>query len=287
MHARKNAHSASLTWNASLWQVDVEGPYQFMTESDDGSCLYVDGQRVVENGGFHGHETRVGGKYLSAGQHSVTVTFFEAGGGAGLTAGMRAPDGDWQPISGHGFRFEAYGCGAPATEATDSSELDFSVCDPFAAQQDKGATLGATGPGCNALCDPETNGCQATQSKEKDFFVLVFEAVSGDNKYYADRHGDAYEYDKYDAGAGDLFTSENLLEIKRLEALLLENEEACIAKDEDDAAACAAADLSGGFEVSRAIVGWHLGSILPKSASNDRAVRRACQRASARRSRST
>ena len=80
--------------------------------------------------------------------------------------------------------------------------------------------------------------------------MLVFEAVSGDNKYYAGKDGDSYEYDKYDAGAGDLLTRENLLEMKRLEAALLENEEACIAKDEDDAAACAAADLSGGFAAS-------------------------------------
>ena len=150
-----------------------------MTESDDGSYLYVDGQRVVENGGFHGQHTEVGEKYLLAGQHSVTITYFEAGGGprsGGLTAGMRAPDGEWQPISGQGFRFEAYGCGRTEAEATDSSELDFSVCDPFAAQQDKGATLGATGPGCNALCDPDdgTWSCQATQSRDKDFFVLVF-----------------------------------------------------------------------------------------------------------------
>ena len=149
-----------------------------MTESDDGSYLYVDGQRVVENGGFHSHRTEVGEKYLLAGQHSVTITYFEAGGGprsGGLTAGMRAPDGEWQPISGQGFRFEAYGCGRTEEEATDS-ELDFSVCDPFAAQQDKGATLGATGPGCNALCDPDdgTWSCQATQSRDKDFFVLVF-----------------------------------------------------------------------------------------------------------------
>ena len=185
-----------------------------MTESDDGSYLYVDGQRVVENGGFHGHETRVDGKYLSAGQHSVTVTFFEAGGGAGLTAGMRAPDGDWRDLRPR-LPFRGVRLRRPSDGGDGQQRADFSVCDPFAAQQDE-RDARRDGPGCNTQLG--TNGCQATLSKEKDFFVLVFEAVNGDNKYYADRHGDAYEYDKYDAGAGDLFTSENLLEIKRLEA---------------------------------------------------------------------
>ena len=189
-------------------------------------------------------------------RHSITISFFESGGGAGLTAGMKAPDSDWQPISGQGFRFEAYDCGPPAS-TTNSSDLDFSGCDPFATQQAKGATLGATGPGCNALCDPETSGCSATQSKEKDIFVNVFEAVAGANPYYATKDPAKFggEYDKYGDGPGDLFTEANLAEVKRLEDVMIANEEACIAKDADDSGAvlqCAAADMSGGFAASMA-----------------------------------
>ena len=56
-----------MRWRGNI-TADVDGLYQFMTESDDGSYLYVDGQRVVENGGFHGHETKIGGKHLTAGR---------------------------------------------------------------------------------------------------------------------------------------------------------------------------------------------------------------------------
>eukprot|EP01052_Picozoa_sp_SAG31_P081865 SAG31_NODE_41826_length_274_cov_0.708571_1_plen_41_part_01 len=34
--------------------VPTDGSYNFATESDDGSLLYVDGQRVVDNDGLHG-----------------------------------------------------------------------------------------------------------------------------------------------------------------------------------------------------------------------------------------
>ena len=47
------------SWRGNI-TVDVDGLYEFMTESDDGSYLYIDRQRVVENGGFHGTRTELG-----------------------------------------------------------------------------------------------------------------------------------------------------------------------------------------------------------------------------------
>ena len=59
--------------------------------------------------------------------------------------------------------------------------------------------------------------------------------MSGANEYYSSKdESGGYDYDKYGEGAGDLFTSANLAEMKRLEAALLGNEEACIAKDKDE-----------------------------------------------------
>ena len=76
------------------------------------------------------------------GEHLITITFFESGGGAGLTAGMKPPGGDWAPLSGTGFKFEAYGCGAPPNMVVDNGNLDFSVCDPFSTKVAVGVTEG-------------------------------------------------------------------------------------------------------------------------------------------------
>ena len=52
---------------------------------------------------------------LTAGIHEVTISFFEAGGGGALSAGMRAPGGEWAPLDGTDFIFEAYGCGVTSS----------------------------------------------------------------------------------------------------------------------------------------------------------------------------
>jgi alpha-L-fucosidase len=58
-----------------------EGVYTFFIASDDGSNLYIDGQRVVNNDGLHSVEEKSGTVALAAGQHAITVDFFEKGGG--------------------------------------------------------------------------------------------------------------------------------------------------------------------------------------------------------------
>ena len=104
---------------------------------------------------------------------------------------------------------------------------DYSNCDVHAVKTPKNATtgLGATGPGCNALCDPEEeDNCEGTMTNNKDFFVMVFEAVSGDNTYYGPLEGDTYPYDPYETGPGDAFSTVNLLEAKRLQDVILQSD---------------------------------------------------------------
>lgn len=56
------------------------GEYIFRTVSDDGSALYIDGRRVVNNDGVHPADAREGKVRLKAGIHSVRVDYFEKGG---------------------------------------------------------------------------------------------------------------------------------------------------------------------------------------------------------------
>merc|ERR1711907_830034 len=64
--------------------VDSAGDYGFQTRSDDGSLVIIDGEVVVNNDGWHGMQTQSGSIYLSAGAHTITIPFYEDGGGSGL-----------------------------------------------------------------------------------------------------------------------------------------------------------------------------------------------------------
>ena len=67
------------------------GLYTFSLGSDDGSSLYIDGQLVVSNDGEHAVVFQSGTDYLGAGFHEIKVTYFQAGGGMDLVAGIEGP----------------------------------------------------------------------------------------------------------------------------------------------------------------------------------------------------
>jgi alpha-L-fucosidase len=72
-------------------RIPRDGVYTFWTASDDGSNLYVDGQRVVNNDGLHSLEEKSGTVALAAGMHAITVDFFEKGGGHELDCWIAGP----------------------------------------------------------------------------------------------------------------------------------------------------------------------------------------------------
>ena len=68
-----------------------DGVYAFYTYSDDGSMLYIGGQEVVDNGGRHWMQERIGFTALKKGKHSIRVTFFNGAGGLGLEVCWKGP----------------------------------------------------------------------------------------------------------------------------------------------------------------------------------------------------
>lgn len=82
---------------AQVWkgyfQAERSGGYQFWTESDDGSVLYLDGEIVVDNDGDHGMEEKMGMVNLQKGWHVLRLVYFNSGGGAGLRVSF-APMGE-------------------------------------------------------------------------------------------------------------------------------------------------------------------------------------------------
>ncbi len=65
--------------------------YAFSTESDDGSCLYIDDKQIVNNDGLHGTREREGIIPLRKGYHKIRVEYFEATGNDNLKVFVRSP----------------------------------------------------------------------------------------------------------------------------------------------------------------------------------------------------
>ncbi|CAE7294515.1 rsgI3 [Symbiodinium microadriaticum] len=69
------------------------GDYTFYTASDDGSLLYLDGAKVVDNNGCHGEQERSShGMFLAAGTHHLVVEMCEMGGGEAFKLRYEGPD---------------------------------------------------------------------------------------------------------------------------------------------------------------------------------------------------
>ncbi len=65
-------------------KIDQPGEYTFYIASDDGSRFYIDGSLLINNDGLHGMVEKNGRVLLTAGTHSIVVTYFDNGGGDGL-----------------------------------------------------------------------------------------------------------------------------------------------------------------------------------------------------------
>lgn len=69
-----------------------DGQYIFYTNSDDGSILEVAGKLCVDNEGVHVMVEKSGVMTLTAGQHPFRLSYYQGGGGAGLTVSWSGPD---------------------------------------------------------------------------------------------------------------------------------------------------------------------------------------------------
>jgi hexosaminidase len=91
-------------WGVTLegWiSVPADAIYEFSLSSDDGSLLWIDDQRVVDNDGYHAAEPKQGMVPLRTGLHRVKVVVFQGGGAAALSLGWRREDDpDFRPVPG-------------------------------------------------------------------------------------------------------------------------------------------------------------------------------------------
>ncbi|WP_425619265.1 PA14 domain-containing protein [Anatilimnocola sp. NA78] len=82
---------------AAVWTGRIRVPenatYRFTTRSDDGTVLFIDGVRIVDNNFFQGMTNRSGDVVLTAGVHDILVAGYEGSGGSGFQA-------TWEQLNG-------------------------------------------------------------------------------------------------------------------------------------------------------------------------------------------
>ena len=72
--------------------------------SDDGSRLYLDGNRLIDNDGPHGMDIKEAEVALRSGYHALRLEYFQGGGGRGITLKWaRHDDAEFKPIPATSF----------------------------------------------------------------------------------------------------------------------------------------------------------------------------------------
>ena len=84
---------------SGYFKAPQDGIYQFWTRSDDGSCLYINSQLIVNNDGHHGARDINGFAALKAGYHQIKVLYFNGSGGGVLDVSVIPPEGKKERIN--------------------------------------------------------------------------------------------------------------------------------------------------------------------------------------------
>ncbi len=122
---------------AGFLKINQPGDYQFHIGSDDGSLLFIDGQKVADSDGVHPHTVQSGRAKLSSGMHAIRVDYAQVAGEATLTLEYEGPGVPRQDINRNVFLTEK----GPEPKAAAEADAGFRF-DPALA--DKGRTLFAS-----------------------------------------------------------------------------------------------------------------------------------------------
>ena len=85
--------------------IDDPGKYRFLLGSDDGSKLYIDNKRIIDNDGIHPIQYEEASMTLKGGIHSIRISYFQGPRtGIALVLGVARPGEDWRAFSTDEFR---------------------------------------------------------------------------------------------------------------------------------------------------------------------------------------
>lgn len=80
----------TIEWDG-FFKVAVRGDYTFVLASDDGSELFLNDSRVIDNGGRHGIVKKTKTIFLEPGFYRFLVRYFDVGGGAAFSLKWKVP----------------------------------------------------------------------------------------------------------------------------------------------------------------------------------------------------
>jgi len=66
----------AIDYTGRFW-IEQPGKYQFALLSDDGSKLYIDDRKVIDNDGIHPPQLETGHSTLKTGFHQIRVSYFQ------------------------------------------------------------------------------------------------------------------------------------------------------------------------------------------------------------------
>jgi len=89
----------SILWTGYIY-APISGDYSLITESDDGSWIYINNKLVLDNGGMHGIERVESEVYLKKGYHPIEVKYFDNYFGAIMRLKWKLPRGREELITG-------------------------------------------------------------------------------------------------------------------------------------------------------------------------------------------
>ena len=88
-----------------FFYVDQPGVYRFLLASDDGSKLYIDDKRLIDNDGIHPTQVEQCRVTLNGGIHRIRISYFQGPGWAlALILAVARPGEDWRIFSTNEFR---------------------------------------------------------------------------------------------------------------------------------------------------------------------------------------
>lgn len=110
---------------------DGRGSYTFALGSDDGSVLYVNGLKIIDNDGIHPHSVKEGRARPGEGVHHIRVDYFEQAGEESLTLEMTGSGFPRQDVS-------ALLTLTPDGKPAAAEEAPLAAGDPLAFRRDAG-----------------------------------------------------------------------------------------------------------------------------------------------------
>ncbi|NOR74637.1 MAG: hypothetical protein GQ525_05715 [Draconibacterium sp.] len=81
-------------------KIPKDGFYTFYLESNDGSVLYLNDNKIIDNDGSHGISEETASLSLKAGMHKIEAKYFQLGGGQLLKLAWKVPGFEKQEIPG-------------------------------------------------------------------------------------------------------------------------------------------------------------------------------------------